>query len=110
MLVVGDSVPRHDLSGTAIGLPISWGGFGGQCRHIWHIWSVWDRQPPQKWSPSQTNDQVESSVEREVSRGDAEQHQQHPATVTAYIGTVLTAPHGTKRYITSYSITNIRHS
>ena len=19
-----------------------WGGFGGQCRHIWHTWSVWD--------------------------------------------------------------------
>ena len=27
--------------GTAIGLPISWGGLGGQCRHIWHTWSVW---------------------------------------------------------------------
>ena len=22
-------------------MPISWGGFGGQCRHIWHTWSVW---------------------------------------------------------------------
>ena len=26
--------PRHELSGTAIGLPISWGCFEGQCRHI----------------------------------------------------------------------------
>ena len=23
-------------------MPISWGDFGGQCRHIWHTWSVWD--------------------------------------------------------------------
>ena len=22
-------------------MPISWGGFGGQCRHIYHTWSVW---------------------------------------------------------------------
>ena len=22
-------------------MPISWGGLGGQCRHIWHTWSVW---------------------------------------------------------------------
>ena len=22
-------------------MPISWSGFGGQCRHIWHTWSVW---------------------------------------------------------------------
>ena len=29
-------------SGTAIGPPISWGGFGGQCRHIWHTRSAWD--------------------------------------------------------------------
>ena len=20
---------------------LHWGGFGGQCRHIWHTWSVW---------------------------------------------------------------------
>ena len=31
--------PRHSM-GLAY-LPISWGGFGGQCRHIWHTWSVW---------------------------------------------------------------------
>ena len=28
-----DSDPRHDRSGTAIRLPISWGGLRGQCRH-----------------------------------------------------------------------------
>ena len=22
-------------------MPLHWGGFGGQCRHIWHTWSVW---------------------------------------------------------------------
>ena len=22
-------------------MPISWGGFRGQCRRIWHTWSVW---------------------------------------------------------------------
>ena len=27
-------------------MPISWGGFGGQCRHIFHTWSVWDRYVP----------------------------------------------------------------
>ena len=26
-------------------MPINWGGFGGQCRHIWHTWNVWDIQP-----------------------------------------------------------------
>ena len=24
-------------------MPISWGGFEDQCRHIWHTWSVWVR-------------------------------------------------------------------
>ena len=23
-------------------MPISWGGLGGECTHIWHTWSVWD--------------------------------------------------------------------
>ena len=22
---------------------LHWGGFGGQCKHIWHTWSVWGR-------------------------------------------------------------------
>ena len=22
-------------------MPLSWGGLGGQCRHILHTWSVW---------------------------------------------------------------------
>ena len=26
---------------------LHWGGFRGQCRHIWHTWSVWDRQGSQ---------------------------------------------------------------
>ena len=25
---------------------LHWGGFGGQCRHIWHTWSVWDMPVP----------------------------------------------------------------
>ena len=29
------------LHETAIGLPISWGGLGGQCRHMAVPWSVW---------------------------------------------------------------------
>ena len=37
--------PRHSMGLPY--MPISWGGFGGQCRYIWHTWSVWViRQPP----------------------------------------------------------------
>ena len=53
------SPQRHDPSPVCAGacrLPCScqsqtlhvchiclhWGGFGGQCRHIWHTWSVWE--------------------------------------------------------------------
>ena len=37
--VTAMSLPRHSMGLPY--MPISWGGFGGQCRHIWHTWSVW---------------------------------------------------------------------
>ena len=38
------SIPRHELSGTAIGLPISWGGARGVngAAYMAVPWNVWD--------------------------------------------------------------------
>ena len=41
----GDEVPKatcHTQTLHVWYIYLHWGGFGGQCRHIWHTWSVWD--------------------------------------------------------------------
>ena len=38
------SIGRHSMYAIHCHTCLHWGGFGGQCRHIWYTWSVWDRQ------------------------------------------------------------------
>ena len=44
--LTGEMVKNH-LPNTPweVYMPISWGGLGGQCKHIWHTWSVWVLKP-----------------------------------------------------------------
>ena len=54
--VPGSQIKKKETPYTPcmVYMPISWGGLGGQCGHIFHTWSVWEQHTSAQHSFAQT--------------------------------------------------------